>query len=61
MQETGKGRSVPNCVILLDVLALTADLDQICRQLAHTEVSGWCSYSLGHAVMFIVCIFQWKT
>lgn len=41
MQEPGKGRSLPSYIMQLDVLALTADLDQICCQLARTEVSSW--------------------
>lgn len=44
MQEPGKGRSLPSYVMQLDVLALTTDLDQICRQLARTEVSSWFLY-----------------
>lgn len=44
MQEPGKGRSLPSYIMQLDVLALTTDLDQICRQLARTEVSSWFLY-----------------
>lgn len=47
MQEPGKGRSLPSYVTQLDVLALTTDLDQICRQLARTEVSSWFLYRPG--------------
>lgn len=41
MQEPGKGRDLPSYVMQLDVLAPTADLDQICCQPAHTEISSW--------------------